>query len=149
MSISNQINDDIKKAMLAREEAKLRALRSIKAALLLAATEKGAAEEVSDEKAIQILQKLAKQRKDSLEIFTQNNRPELALKEQEELDVINTFLPVQMDESELRSVLEKIIAEVGATSAADTGKIMPVAMKQLAGKADGKTIGALVKQILG
>lgn len=149
MSISTQINNDIKQAMLARQEARLRALRAVKAAFLLAATEKGAAEEVSDEKATQILQKLVKQRKDSLEIFTQNNRPELALKEQEELDVINTYLPAQMDETELRSVLEKIIAEVGATSASDTGKIMPLAMKQLAGKADGKTIGAMVKQILG
>ncbi len=149
MSISNQINSDIKQAMLARQEARLRALRAIKAALLLAATEKGATEEVSDEKATQILQKLVKQRKDSLEIFTQNNRPELALKEQEELDVISTYLPAQMDETELRSVLEKIITEVGATSSSDTGKIMPLAMKQLAGKADGKTIGAMVKQILG
>lgn len=149
MSISNQINSDIKQAMLARQEARLRALRAIKAALLLAATEKGATDEVSDEKATQILQKLVKQRKDSLEIFTQNNRPELALKEQEELDVISTYLPAQMDETELRSVLEKIITEVGATSSSDTGKIMPLAMKQLAGKADGKTIGAMVKQILG
>jgi len=148
MSISNQINSDIKQAMLARQEARLRALRAIKAALLLAATEKGATDEVSDEKATQILQKLVKQRKDSLEIFTQNNRPELALKEQEELDVINTYLPAQMDETELRSLLEKIITEVGATSSSDTGKIMPLAMKQLAGKADGKTIGAMVKQIL-
>ena len=149
MSISNQINSDIKQAMLARQEARLRALRAIKAALLLAATEKGATDEVSDEKATQILQTLVKQRKYSLDIFTQNNRPELALKEQEELDVISTYLPAQMDETELRSVLEKIITEVGATSSSDTGKIMPLAMKQLAGKADGKTIGAMVKQILG
>lgn len=148
MSIPNQINSDIKQAMLAREAARLRGLRSIKAALLLAATEKDAAAEVSDEKAIQILQKLAKQRKDSLDIYMQNNRPELALIEQEELDVINSYLPAQMDEAELRAVLEKIIAEVGATSAADTGKIMPLAMKQLAGRADGKTIGAVVKQLL-
>lgn len=149
MSIANQINDDIKSAMLARQEAKLRGLRAIKAAILLAATEKGASEEVSDDKAIQILQKLAKQRKDSIDIYIQNNRPELAAKEQEELEVINAYLPAQMDEAALRSALEKIIAEVGATSAADTGKIMPVAMKQLAGRADGKTIGAMVKQILG
>ncbi|MDZ4758932.1 MAG: GatB/YqeY domain-containing protein, partial [Bacteroidota bacterium] len=149
MSISNQINNDIKQAMLGRQEARLRGLRAIKAALLLAATEKGAAEEVSDEKAIQILQKLVKQRKDSLEIYNQNNRPELAIKEQEEIEVIGSYLPAQMDETELRSVLEKIIAEVGATTIADTGKIMPVAMKQLAGRADGKTIGAMIKQILG
>ncbi|MSQ79058.1 MAG: GatB/YqeY domain-containing protein [Flavobacteriaceae bacterium] len=147
--LSDKINADIKTAMLARQEARLRALRSIKAALLLAATEKGAAEAVTDEKATQVLQKLAKQRKDSMDIYQQNGRDDLYNGEKEELEVISEYLPAQMSEGEITLVLSQIIAETGATSAAEIGKVMPVAMKQLAGKADGKTIQTLLKTLLG
>jgi uncharacterized protein YqeY len=146
--ITEQINKDIKTAMLARDEAGLRALRAMKSAFLLAATEKGAAEEVSDEKAVQVIQKLAKQRKDSMEIFQQNGRNDLFEKEKEELEVINRYLPAQMSEEDITAALKAIIAETGASSGADTGKVMPVAMKQLAGKADGKTISAILKNLL-
>jgi uncharacterized protein YqeY len=146
--MQDQINSDIKKAMLARDEAGLRALRGIKAAFLLAATEKGAAETLTEEKAIQVLQKLAKQRKDSLDIYTQNGREDLAKMEKEELEVISRYLPAQLSEDEVRNILKSIIAETGASSLADTGKVMPLAMKQTAGKADGKMISALLKELL-
>lgn len=137
--------------MKAKEEGTLRALRALKSALLLAATEKGASQDgkVTDEAAIKTFQKLAKQRKESIEIFVQNGRTELADREQEELTVIERYLPKQMGEDEIKAVLETIVKEAGATSAADVGKVMPVAMKQLAGKADGKTISAVLKSILG
>ena len=146
--MQDQINSDIKKAMLARDEAGLRALRGIKAAFLLAATEKGAAETLTEEKTIQVLQKLAKQRKDSLDIYTQNGREDLAKLEKEELEVISRYLPAQLSEDEVRNILKSIIAETGASSLADTGKVMPLAMKQTAGKADGKMISALLKELL-
>lgn len=146
--MQDQINSDIKKAMLARDEADLRALRGIKAAFLLAATEKGAAETLTEEKAIQVLQKLAKQRKDSLDIYTQNGREDLAKMEREELEVISRYLPAQLSEEEVRNILKSIIAETGASSPADTGKVMPLAMKQTAGKADGKMISTLLKELL-
>lgn len=146
--MQDQINSDIKKAMLARDEAGLRALRGIKAAFLLAATEKGAAETLTEEKAIQVLQKLAKQRKDSLDIYTQNGREDLAKMEREELEVISRYLPAQLSEEEVRNILKSIIAETGASSPADTGKVMPLAMKQTAGKADGKMISTLLKELL-
>jgi uncharacterized protein YqeY len=146
--MQDQINSDIKKAMLARDEAGLRALRGIKAAFLLAATEKGAAETLTEEKTIQVLQKLAKQRKDSLDIYTQNGREDLAKMEKEELEVISRYLPAQLSEDEVRNILKSIIAETGASSLADTGKVMPLAMKQTAGKADGKMISALLKELL-
>ncbi|MBI3232504.1 MAG: GatB/YqeY domain-containing protein [Bacteroidetes bacterium] len=146
--MQEQINSDIKKAMLAKDEAALRALRGIKSAFLLAATEKGASETLSEEKMIQVLQKLAKQRKDSYDIYIQNGRPELAEKEKEELDVIAKYLPAQMSEEEVKTILKNIIAETGATKSADTGKVMPVAMKQLAGKADGKLISSILKELL-
>lgn len=148
MSIFDQVNEGIKNAMKNKEEATLRALRGVKSALLLAKTEKGAADELSEEKEIQVLQKLVKQRKESLEIYTTQNRPELAVVEAEEIAVIEKFLPKQMDEATLRTELQNIIAAVGAAGPQDMGKVMGAATKQLAGKADGKMISQLVKELL-
>ena len=148
MSLEITINAEIKTAMLAKNEAALRALRAIKSAILLAKTADGKQGEINEEDEIKLLQKLAKQRKDSLEVFEKQQREDLAIKEREELEIIEKYLPKQMDESELKSVLQEIITQVGATSAADMGKVMGVASKQLAGKADGKAISAMVKTIL-
>ena len=148
MSLEITINAEIKTAMLAKNEAALRALRAIKSAILLAKTADGKQGEINEEDEIKLLQKLAKQRKDSLEVFEKQHREDLAIKEREELEIIEKYLPKQMDESELKSVLQEIITQVGATSAADMGKVMGVASKQLAGKADGKAISAMVQTIL-
>jgi uncharacterized protein YqeY len=149
MSLEKNINDQLKTAMLAKDEKSLRALRAIKAAILLAKTSEGGGGEIKPEDEIKMLQKLVKQRKDSEEIFRQQNRPELAQKEAEEIEVIEKFLPRQMDVEELKGELRRIIAEVGAVSPADMGKVMGAATKQLAGKADGKTISSTVKELLG
>lgn len=150
MTLQQQVNADIITAMKAKDEASLRALRALKSALLLAATAEGATgDSIADEQAIKIFQKLAKQRKESMDIFVQNGRTELAQKEKEELDVIERYLPKQMNEDEIRAALQQVIAEAGATTAADFGKVMPLAMKALAGKADGKIISALLKNLLG
>jgi uncharacterized protein len=148
MSLEKHVNDQLKTAMLAKDEKSLRALRAIKAAILLAKTSEGAGGELKPEDEIKMLQKLVKQRKDSEEIFRQQNRPELAQKEAEEIEVIEKFLPRQMDVEELKVELRRIIAEVGAVSPADMGKVMGAATKQLAGKADGKTISSTVKELL-
>ncbi|RPE13282.1 GatB/YqeY domain-containing protein [Chitinophaga lutea] len=148
MSLEQNINGAIKTAMLAKAEAELRALRAIKAAILLAKTSEGSTGELTEADELKLLQKLAKQRKDSLEIFTQQNRADLAKKEEEELAVIERYLPQQMDEAALRAELTAIIASVGAASPADMGKVMGAATKQLAGKADGKAISAMVKELL-
>ena len=148
MSLEQQITADLKTAMLAKDEKALRSLRAIKAAIILAKTSEGAGGEIKPEDEIKLLQKLIKQRKDSLEIYQQQNRSDLAEKEQDEINVIEKFLPKQMSSDELKSILEKIIAETGASSMADIGKVMGVATKQLAGKADGKTINAIVKELL-
>jgi hypothetical protein len=148
MSLEQNINGAIKTAMLAKAEAELRALRAIKAAVLLAKTSEGSSGELTEADELKLLQKLAKQRKDSLDIFRQQNRDDLAKKEEEELAVIERYLPKQMDEAEIRAVLTDIIASTGASSPADMGKVMGVATKQLAGKADGKVISALVKELL-
>jgi len=148
MSLEQQIMTDLKAAMLAKDEAALRSLRAIKAAILLAKTAEGGNGEVSAEDEIKLLQKMVKQRKDSLEIFQQQNRPELAKKEEEEIAVIEKFLPEQMSTEEVKAALADIITTVGASSPADMGKVMGAATKQLAGKADGKTISALVKELL-
>ena len=139
---------ELKTAMLAKDEAALRSLRAIKAAILLAKTAEGGTGSVSEEEEIKLLQKMVKQRKDSLEIFTQQNRPELAKKEAEEIAVIEKFLPKQLSAEEIKAELATIIAATGASSPADMGKVMGVASKQLAGKADGKTISSLVKELL-
>ena len=148
MNLEQKIMADLKAAMLAKDEAALRSLRAIKAAILLAKTAEGAGGELKEEEETKLLQKMVKQRKDSLEIFQQQNRPELARKEEEEIAVIEKFLPKQLSAEEIKAALTKIIAETGASSPADMGKVMGVATKQLAGKADGKTISALVKELL-
>ncbi|MBK9380907.1 MAG: GatB/YqeY domain-containing protein [Chitinophagaceae bacterium] len=148
MNLEQKIMADLKAAMLAKDEAALRSLRAIKAAILLAKTAEGAGGELKEEEETKLLQKMVKQRKDSLEIFQQQNRPELARKEEEEIAVIEKFLPKQLTAEEITAALTKIIAETGASSPADMGKVMGAATKQLAGKADGKTISALVKELL-
>lgn len=148
MSLEQKIMTELKTAMLAKDEKTVRSLRAIKAAIILAKTSEGAGGEISADGEIKLLQKLVKQRKDSLEIFQQQNRADLAQKEQEEIEVIEKFLPKQMDAGELKEVLKKIITEVGATSPADMGKVMGAATKQLAGQADGKAISAAVKELL-
>ena len=148
MSLELNVNAAIKAAMLAKKEAELRALRAIKAAVLLAKTAEGGGAELTEDDETKLLQKLAKQRKDSLEIFRKQNREDLAVKEEEELAVIEKYLPKQMDEAELRAAITEIIATTGASSPADMGKVMGVASKQLAGKADGKAISTLVKELL-
>ena len=148
MSIFDQVNEGIKSAMKNKEEGKLRALRGVKSALLLAKTEKGASDELTPEKEMQVLQKLVKQRKESLEIYTTQNRADLAAVEAEEIAVIEQFLPKQMDESELRGIITEIISRVGASGPQDMGKVMGTATKELAGKADGKMISSIVKELL-
>jgi uncharacterized protein YqeY len=147
MSLEQKIMTDLKTAMLAKDEKTTRSLRAIKAAILLAKSAEGASE-MKEEDEIKMLQKMVKQRKDSLEIFQQQNRTDLAQKEQEEIEVIEKFLPKQLSFEELKTELEKIIQQIGATSPADMGKVMGVATKQFAGKADGKTISTLVKELL-
>lgn len=148
MSLEQKIMTDLKTAMFAKDEAALRSLRAVKAAILLAKTSEGRSGELSADDEIKLLQKLVKQRKDSLEIFQQQKRDDLAQKESEEIAIIEKFLPAQLTPGEIRAELEKIIASTGATSPADMGKVMGAATKQLAGKADGKTISALVKEML-
>jgi len=148
MSLEKTINDQIKTAMLAKDEAGLRALRAIKAAILLAKTAEGAGEVMSADEETKLLQKLVKQRRDSLEIFTQQNREDLAKKESEEIGVIEKFLPKQFSSEELKDAVSAIIASTGASSPSDMGKVMGVASKQLAGKADGKAISEVVKLLL-
>ena len=139
---------DLKTAMLAKDEKSLRGLRAIKAAILLAKTSEGAGGELKEDDETKLLQKLVKQRKDSLEIYQQQKRTDLAQKEQEEIEVIEKFLPKQLSAEELQLEIKKIIAETGATSSADMGKVMGAATKRLSGKADGKTISAAVRELL-
>ena len=148
MSLELTVNENMKKAMLAKDEVGLRSLRAIKAAVLLAKTAEGAAASLTEETETKLLQKLVKQRKDSLEIFERQNRFDLAQKEKEELDVIERFLPKQMSEDEIKSVVSAIIKESGVTNISGLGQVMGLATKQLAGKADGKVISVIVKELL-
>lgn len=148
MNLEQQIMTEMKEAMKSKNEAALRSLRAIKAAILLAKTSEGASGELKEEDEVRLLQKLVKQRKDSLEIYQQQNREDLAKKEVEEIEVIEKFLPKQLSAEEIKAALREIMAETGASSPADMGKVMGVATKRLAGKADGKTISALVKELL-
>lgn len=148
MSLTTQIDQDIKQAMLAKNADKLRALRAIKAALLLARTEKGAAEEVTPEGEIKVLQKLAKQRKESADIYKAQNREDLYAIETDELNIIESYLPKQMSKEEVEVYLKDLISRVGATSVKDMGKVMAAANKELGGKADGRTISEVVKSLL-
>lgn len=147
-NLFDQISEDIKKAMLAREKVRLEALRGIKKEFLEAKTAKGANGELSDDTALKILVKMVKQRKESAEIYKTNNRPELAENELAEAAVIEEYLPKQLSEEELEAELNNIINEVGASSPADMGKVMGVASKRLSGKAEGRAISAKVKELL-
>ena len=148
MSLFETINADIKSAMLAREKVRLEALRGIKKEFLEAKTAPGANGELTDDAAMKILVKMAKQRRESAQIYTEQNRPDLAEGELAELAVIETYLPKPLTDEELTAELTKIIAQVGATSPADMGKVMGAATKALAGRADGKAISAKVRALL-
>ncbi len=148
MSLEQQIMTEMKEAMKAKNEGVLRALRAIKAEIIKAKTEPGAAGEINEVTEQKFLQKMMKQRRDSLDIFEKQGREDLAVKEKEEMAVIEKFLPKQLDEAEIKEIVKKIIADTGAASPADMGKVMGVASKQLAGKADGKTVSNMVKELL-
>src|SRR5471030_726016 len=149
MSLINQIDQDIKQAMLARQADRVRGLRAIKSALLLARTEKGVTEELTKEAEIKVLQKLVKQRKESAEIYKAQNREDLYNVEMDEMKVIEPYLPQQMTRFEIEGYIQEVITRTGATSVADMGKIMGIANKELAGQADGRAISDVVKQLLG
>ena len=148
MTLEQQIMAEMKDAMKSKNEAALRGLRAIKAEIIKAKTEPGAGGEISGEKEIAMLQKMMKQRKDSLDIYRQQGREDLAKKEEEEIGIVSKFLPQQMSQEELMQELKQVIAETGASSPADMGKVMGVASKKFAGRADGKTISAAVKELL-
>ena len=148
MNLETQIMTEMKEAMKAKSEGVLRALRAIKAEIIKAKTDPGAGGEIDEATEQKFLQKMMKQRRDSLDIFEKQGREDLAAKEREEMAVIEKFLPKQLDEAELKTIIQQIITESGASSPADMGKVMGVASKQLAGKADGKMISNIVKDIL-
>lgn len=148
MSLEEKINSDLKAAMMAKDEAGLRGIRAIKSAILLAKTEKGSDGTLTPEREVQMLQKLVKQRRDSIGEFEKANRQDLITKEKEELAIIEKYLPAMMSEDEVREIIKKIIAETGATSQKEMGKVMGAASKQLAGKADNKMVADLVKSLL-
>lgn len=147
MALEEKIQQELKEAMIARNEAALRALRAIKSAILLAKTS-GSGSSLSSDDELKLLQKLVKQRKESIAIYEQQNRLDLAKSEKEEVEVIEKFLPQQMNEQEIRIALKIIIEQTGAKSASDTGKVMGTASKQFAGKADNKIVAAIVKELL-
>ena len=148
MSLKTTIDNDIKKAMLAKNKEELDALRSIKSMILLAETEKGTVAEISSETESKLLMKAAKQRKESAEIFQKEGRADLAQRENIQLEIISRYLPKQLSESEVTDELKKIIGQVGAKGPQDMGKVMGTATKALAGKADGKMISEIVKKLL-
>lgn len=147
MTLEEKIMQDLKEAMKAKDEAALRGIRAIKSAILLAKTD-GSGKEIDEAREIAMLQKLVKQRKESLGIYETQNREDLAKVEREEIAIIERYLPKQMDESEIEEAVKGIIAEVGATSAKDMGKVMGTATKTFAGKADGKLVSEIVKKLL-
>lgn len=148
MALEEKIMAEMKDAMKSKNEAVLRGLRAIKAEIIKAKTDPGAGGVIDEATEQKFLQKMMKQRRDSYDIFTQQGRADLAAKEKEEMDVIEKFLPKQLSEAEIKEAVAKVIAETGASSPADMGKVMGVASKQLAGQADGKTISAVVKELL-
>ena len=148
MNLFDQISEDIKKAMLARDKVRLEALRGVKKEFLEAKTAPGAAGELTDDTAIKILVKMVKQRKESAKIYAENNRDELANAELAEAAVIEEYLPKQLSDEELTSAIKKIIEQTGANSMRDMGKVMGIASKQLAGKAEGRLISEKVKNLL-
>jgi len=148
MSLQTKVMEALKEAMKAKDTVALESLRAIKSAILLARTEAGASEELSEADELKLLQKLVKQRKDSATLYTQQGRNDLAEPELAQMAVIEKFLPAQLSEGEVEEALKGIIAQVGATSPKDMGKVMGAATKQLAGKADGKLISDIVKKLL-
>jgi len=148
MALEQQIMTEMKEAMKSKNEAALRGLRAIKAEIIKAKTDPGAHGEIDEATEQKFLQKMMKQRRDSLEIFEKQGREDLASKEREEMEIIEKFLPKQLSEVEIKEAVAKVIAETGASSPADMGKVMGVASKQLAGLADGKAISAIVKELL-
>ena len=148
MSLSTQIMEEIKNAMRAKDTIALEALRAIKSEILLAQTSSGASAEITEEDEIKILQKLVKMRKDSATIFTTQNRPDLAEPELAQIAIIEKFLPAQLSEAEVETIIAKIIADTGASGMASMGKVMGIASAQLGGKAEGKTISTIVKKLL-
>lgn len=148
MTLEEKINQDIKAAMIAKDANKLRGLRAVKAAILLAKTEKGHTEELTEETEIKVLHKLVKQRKESAEIYKNQNREDLYAIEVEEQEVIEAYLPKQLSREEVEKIIKDIISTTGASSVKDMGKVMGAANQQLAGKADGRTISELVKSLL-
>lgn len=149
MSLKQQIETDLKEAMRAKDQDTLRALRGIKSMILLAETEKGAKEELNEATEMQLLTKAAKQRKESLETFEKQGREDLAAKERSELEIINRYLPQPMSEEEIKEAIQKIVEEENAQGMKDMGKVMGRASKELAGRADGKTMSTITRQILG
>ena len=147
MEFTKKLNDDLKAAMKAKDQVKLRTIRAVKSAIMIAQTD-GSGQEVNDDKVMKILIKLMKQRKDSLSIYKEQNREDLAQIEQEEIDVLQVYLPQQLSEDEIEVSLKSIIDKVGASSMADMGKVMGSATKEMAGKADGKIISQLVRKLL-
>ena len=148
MSLEEKINADLKTAMMAKDEVGLRGLRAIKSAILLAKTEKGSTGEITAEKEVQMLQKLVKQRRDSIAEFEKANRQDLITKEKDEVAVIEKYLPAMMSEDEVREIIKKIIADTGASTQKEMGKVMGAASKQLAGKADNQLVADIVKSLL-
>ena len=147
MSLEERITQDLKTAMKAKDKKALRGIRAIKAAILLIKTD-GSGQGLDEEKEIKILQKLVKQRKDSLEIYEKQNREDLAKTERDEIEIISKYLPKPLSAEELEKIIESIIEQTGASSMRDMGKVMGMASKQLGGKADGKTISGIVKRLL-
>lgn len=147
MSLEEKINEDLKTAMRAKDEIALRGIRAIKSAIMLAKTD-GTGQAIDEAREVQMLQKLVKTRQESLDIYVKNNREELAQIEREEIGVIKKYLPAMIEGAELEAILKQIVAETGATTAKDMGKVMGAANKQLAGKADGRAISEIVKALL-
>ncbi|TVQ08683.1 MAG: GatB/YqeY domain-containing protein [Bacteroidetes bacterium] len=148
MNLLERIDQDIKKAMLAREKEKLEALRAVKNALLVQRTEKGAGSIIDEEAEIKILKRLVKQRKEAAELYVQQNRKDLAEVEEAQADVISGYLPEQLSEEDIRQVVKGLIEQLGARDMKDMGKVMGAASKELAGKADNKLVSAIVKELL-
>lgn len=148
MTLFEQVNEDIKSAMKAREKEKLEALRNLKKLILEERAAKGAGTELSDAETLRLIQRLVKQGKDSADIYMQQNRPELAEQEKAQVAALEGYLPQQMSDAELTAAVREIIGTTGATSIKDMGRVMGIASKTLAGKADGKDIAAKVKELL-
>lgn len=148
MALKDKINEDIKTAMKAKDKETLESLRAVKSALLLAATEKGGGDELSEEAEIKLLSKLVKQRKESAALYKEQGRNDLAETEEKQAEVIERYLPQMMSEEEVEAQMKEIVAEVGASSPADMGKVMGLAMKRFQGKADGKLVSATAKRLL-